>query len=81
MKITSLKKSIVRIAENITQKSKGETSEQETPSNQNTHERRLSQLKKDPHKRVDSDDMTEAQKMDSGFNGSTYTINGIEGDF
>ena len=65
----------------ITHKSKSEISKQEISSNQITHERRLAQLKKDPHKRVDSDDMTEVQKMDQGFNGNTYSINGKDVDF
>ena len=35
----------------------------------------------DPKKRVDSENLTEKEKMDRGFNGKTYTINGIENDF
>ena len=31
--------------------------------------------------RIDSDKMSDKEKMDRGFNGKTYTINGIEGDF
>lgn len=31
--------------------------------------------------RKDSENMTDVEKMDAGFNGKTYTINGIEGDF
>jgi hypothetical protein len=31
--------------------------------------------------RKDSENMTDVEKMDRGFNGKTYTINGIEGDF
>ena len=31
--------------------------------------------------RKDSESMTDVEKMDAGFNGKTYTINGIEGDF
>ena len=46
-----------------------------------THERRLEQMKKNPYKRVDSENMTEVEKMDKGFNGKTFTINGIEVDF
>ena len=46
-----------------------------------THERRMEQMKKNPYKRVDSENMTELEKMDQGFNGSTYTVNGIEVDF
>lgn len=34
-----------------------------------------------PRIRKDSENMTEVEKMDAGFNGKTYTINGIEGDF
>ena len=46
-----------------------------------THERRMEQMKHHPYKRVDSECMTERQKMDEGFNGRTFTINGIEVDF
>tara|TARA_A100001015_G_scaffold254471_1_gene295265 strand:+ start:2068 stop:2241 length:174 start_codon:yes stop_codon:yes gene_type:complete len=46
-----------------------------------THERRMEQMKHNPYKRVDSECMTERQKMDEGFNGRTFTINGIEVDF
>jgi hypothetical protein len=45
------------------------------------HEQRMEQMRKNPYKRVDSEDMTEVQKMDKGFNGNTYTVNGIEVDF
>ena len=48
---------------------------------QSIHERRLEQMKRNPYKRVDSECMTERQKMDEGFNGRTFTINGIEVDF
>ena len=46
-----------------------------------THERRMAQMKTNPYKRVDSEGMTEVEKMDQGFNGKTFTINGIEVDF
>ena len=32
-------------------------------------------------KRKDGSTMSDKEKMDKGFNGKTYTINGIEGDF
>ena len=35
----------------------------------------------DPKKRVDAENLSEKEKMDKGFNGKTYTINGIEYDF
>ena len=44
-------------------------------------ETRLEQMKKNPYKRVDSQNMTDIEKMDQGFNGKTFTINGIEIDF
>lgn len=44
-------------------------------------QKRLEQLKKNPWKRLDGDNMTEKQKMDQGFNGKTYSINGIDVDF
>lgn len=81
MKITNLKKCIVRIAENFTKKSKSETSKPETSSEPSTHERRMDQMRKNPNKRVDSDRMTDVEKMDAGFNGKTYSINGIDVDF
>ena len=34
-----------------------------------------------PRIRKDSENMTDVEKMDKGFNGKTYTINGIESDF
>lgn len=46
-----------------------------------THERRMEQMRKNPYKRVDSENMTEVEKMDQGFKGNTYTVNGIEVDF
>ena len=44
-------------------------------------ESRLEQMKKNPYKRVDSENMTDNQKMVQGFNGKTFTINGIEIEF
>ena len=37
--------------------------------------------KKDKNKRVDSDNMSDIEKMDAGFGGKTYTINGKDVDF
>ena len=34
-----------------------------------------------PKKRIDAEKDSEKEKMDKGFNGKTYTINGIEYDF
>ena len=31
--------------------------------------------------RINSEDMTDKEKMDKGFNGKTYSINGIDYDF
>ena len=31
--------------------------------------------------RIDGEHMSDVEKMDKGFKGNTYTINGIEGDF
>ena len=42
---------------------------------------RLTQIKKDPNRRVDSDNMTEVEKMDAGFTHGTYNINGRDVDF
>ena len=33
---------------------------------------RLIQLKKNPYKRVDSEKMSDIEKMDKGFNGKTF---------
>ena len=38
-------------------------------------------MKKNPYKRVDSENMTDIEKMDRGFNGKTFSINGIDIDF
>ena len=40
-----------------------------------------SQKKFNPWKRINSDKMTDIEKMDKGFNGKTYSINGIDVDF
>ena len=45
------------------------------------NETRLEQMKKNPYKRVDSENMTEIEKMDKGFNGKTFSINGMDIDF
>ncbi len=39
------------------------------------------QKKFNPWKRIDSDKMTDIEKMDKGFNGKTYSINGMDVDF
>ena len=44
-------------------------------------ETRLEHMKKNPYKRFDSENMSDIEKMDQGFNGKTFTINGIEIDF
>jgi len=41
----------------------------------------LKQMKKDPNKRINSDNMTDVQKMDAGFTHGTYNINGRDVDF
>tara|TARA_B100000941_G_scaffold277768_1_gene241550 strand:+ start:1481 stop:1660 length:180 start_codon:yes stop_codon:yes gene_type:complete len=35
----------------------------------------------DPRTRINSEDMTEEEKLKQGFNGSTYSINGRDVDF
>ena len=42
---------------------------------------RLRDMKKNPYKRVGSEKMTDIEKMDKGFNGKTYSINGMDVDF
>ena len=44
-------------------------------------EDRLQQMKRDPNRRIDSDNMTEVEKMDAGFTHGTYNINGRDVDF
>jgi len=44
-------------------------------------ENRFQQMKRDPNRRIDSDDMTEIEKMDRGFTHGTYNINGRDVDF
>ena len=39
------------------------------------------QKKFNPTKRVDSDKLSDKEKMDKGFNGKTYSINGRAVDF
>ena len=41
----------------------------------------LKPKKFNPWKRIDSEKMTDIEKMDKGFNGKTYSINGIDVDF
>ena len=41
----------------------------------------ISNKKFDPNIRIDAENLSEKEKMDKGFNGKTYTINGIEYDF
>ena len=43
--------------------------------------KRLEEVRKDPYKRVDSDKMTDVEKLDKGFDGKTYSVNGIDIDF
>ena len=43
--------------------------------------KRLEEVRKNPYKRVDSDKMTDIEKMNKGFNGKTYTVNGLDVDF
>ena len=42
---------------------------------------RLAQMKRDPNRRIDSDNMTEVEKMDRGFTHGTFNINGRDVDF
>ena len=43
--------------------------------------KRLEEVRKNPYKRVDSDKMTDIENMDKGFNGKTYSVNGLDVDF
>ena len=42
---------------------------------------RLIEMKKNPYIRVDSKKMSDIEKMDKGFNGKTYSVNGLDVDF
>ena len=42
---------------------------------------KMDETKFNPYERKNGEAMTEIEKMDQGFDGKTYTINGIEGDF
>ncbi len=44
-------------------------------------EKKQKQKKFNPWKRINSENMTDKEKMDKGFNGKTYSINGIDVDF
>ena len=41
----------------------------------------LEEVRMNPYKRVDSDKMTDIEKMNKGFNGKTYSVNGLDVDF
>ena len=43
--------------------------------------KRLEEVRMNPYKRVDSDKMTDIEKMNKGFNGKTYSVNGLDVDF
>ena len=47
----------------------------------NAEKPRLEQMKKDPNRRIDSENMSEIEKMDRGFTHGTYNINGRDVDF
>ena len=44
-------------------------------------EEELKQKKFNPWVRINSENMSDKEKMDKGFNGKTYSINGIDVDF
>ena len=44
-------------------------------------QKRLEEVRKNPYKRVDSDKMTDIEKMNKGFNGKTFSVNGLDVDF
>ena len=44
-------------------------------------EEELKPKKFNPWKRINSEKMSDIEKMDKGFNGKTYSINGIDVDF
>ena len=58
----------------------GVTGESCACSKENANDQ-LEQMRKDPNKRINSDKMTDVQKMDAGFSHGTYNINGRDVDF
>lgn len=58
----------------------GVTGESCACSKKNANDR-LTQMKRDPNRRIDSDNMSEIEKMDRGFTHGTYNINGRDVDF
>tara|TARA_B100001057_G_C22843927_1_gene948214 strand:- start:2520 stop:2687 length:168 start_codon:yes stop_codon:yes gene_type:complete len=44
-------------------------------------EKKKTEEKFNPKVRKDSENMSDKQKMDKGFDGKTYSINGIDYDF
>ena len=46
-----------------------------------SEKRKILNLRNSTKIRVDAEKLSEKEKMDKGFNGKTYTINGIEYDF
>ena len=52
------------------------------PADENEALQKMGVVKKFNHRvRKDSENMTDKEKMDKGFNGKTYSVNGIEYDF
>ena len=58
----------------------GVTGESCACSKENANDR-LAQMKRDPNRRINSDNMTEVEKMDRGFTHGTYNIYGRDVDF
>ena len=52
------------------------------PADENEALQKMGVVKKFNHRvRKDSENMPDKEKMDKGFNGKTYSVNGIEYDF
>jgi hypothetical protein len=52
------------------------------PANETEALQKMGVVKKFNHRvRKDSENMSDKEKMDAGFNGKTYSVNGIEYDF
>ena len=47
----------------------------------NASEDSKQEKKFNPRTRKDADEMSDKEKMDAGYKGNTYTINGMDGDF
>ena len=65
----------------IFSKHKPKSNKERRPRRPRTLLEKMDETKFNPYERKNGEAMTEIEKMDQGFNGKTYTVNGIEVDF